>query len=256
MKKLALAAALIAAPHLVHADTIFGLYAGAGVWNTSAEGEIGRGEEPITADELGMKSSSNNFFYAALEHPIPLVPNIRVAHTGIKLDGQGVVSREFTLGDYTFNANANTVTELDLTHSDFTFYYEFLDNWVTLDLGLTARQLDGYAKADGTVTTEDGTEQRSESVDLSGFVPMVYGRAQFDLPLTGFHAGGAINAIGYDGDNFTDYDVYIGYTLDSIALDVGVDIGYRNMSLNVDDNEDLSADVSVDGVYGALTLHF
>lgn len=256
MKKLALAAALIATPHLVHADTVLGLYAGAGIWNTGIEGSIGTDEDPITADELGMNSNQNTFFYAALEHPIPVIPNIRIAHTGLTLDGQAIVSREFSIDEYTFNADADTATELDLTHTDFTLYYELLDNWVTMDVGITARQLDGYAKVDGTVTTEDGDEQRSETVDLNATVPMLYGRAQFDLPLTGFHAGGAINIISYEENKFSDIDIYVGYSLENIALDMGVDVGYRKMNVQVEDNDNLTADVAVDGIYGALTLHF
>lgn len=256
MKKVALAAALIAVPHLASADTILGLYAGAGIWNTSMDGTVGSDEDPITSKELGIDSNQNTFFYAALEHPIPLVPNIRIAHTGLQVDGQAIVSREFTLDEYTFQADADTATEIDLTHTDFTLYYELLDNWVTMDLGITARQLDGYAKVEGTVIQDDEEEQRTETVDLDVIVPMLYARAQFDLPLTGFHAGGAINYIGYEENTFSDIDVYVGYSAGTLGLDMGIDVGYRKLNVTVDDDEDLTADVSVDGIYAALTLHF
>lgn len=256
MKKIALAAALIAAPHMASADTILGLYAGAGIWNASIDGTVGTGEDPITADELGINSSQNTFFYAALEHPIPVIPNIRIAHTGLVLDGQAIVSREFSIDENTFQADADTATELDLTHTDFTLYYELLDNWVTMDVGLTARQLDGYARVEGTVTGDSGDEEVTETVDLNVVIPMLYARAQFDLPFTGFHAGGAVNYIGYEENTFSDIDVYLGYTTAALGLDMGVDLGYRKMSVEVDDDEDLTTDVAVDGIYGALTLHF
>ena len=105
--------------------------------------------------------------------------------------------------------------------------------------------------ADGHVTAV--SEFTSESVDLDEAIPMIYAKAQFDLPLTGFSLGLEGNAINYEDNRLTDYSAKLQYMFDSV-LDVGLEVGYREMSLEID--EDVTADVQLKGPYAALLFHF
>ena len=82
---------------------------------------------------------------------------------------------------------------------------------------------------------------------------MIYAKAQFDLPLTGFSVGLEGNAINYEDNRLTDYSAKLQYMFDS-ALDIGLEVGYREMSLEVD--EDVTADIQLKGPYAALLFHF
>ena len=253
MKRSLLAFAIAAVSSGASADTIYGIYTGIGNWQASYDGSAGGAEGTNTAEltELGIDDSDNLFVYLALEHPIPVIPNIRVAHTKVKTDGVGTLTTEFTLDDQTFSANSQVASELDLTHTDGTLYYELLDNWISLDLGLTARLFDGYVEAR---SLEDGVDQH-ERVDLSDPIPLLYGRMQIDFPMTGWHVAATGNYIGYSGDSFSDLDAKFGYMSDGFVVDWGIDIGYRRMTLDISD-DDIEADLTIDGPYLEASLHF
>src|SRR5690606_16951591 len=118
-----------------HADTI-GIQAGGGVWQPDIEGSFGI-TEVITVEELGLKGEDANYFYFALEHPVPVLPNIRITRTDLEAKGSAVLSEDFTFDEIAFPAGTSTNTMLDLSHTDYTLYYEILDNVASADLGVT-----------------------------------------------------------------------------------------------------------------------
>lgn len=252
MKKVMLASGLMLAAPLASADFL-GVYAGAGQWQSDYSGVIGDANNDIDVNELGLNESDNNFFYVAFEHPIPLLPNIRLQHTDLSSQQSATITRSFTLDGETFEAGEDVDSDVDLTHIDGTLYYELLDNWVSFDLGLTIRKFDGYVEAQSDGGLLD--EPNSQYVALDEAIPMVYGKARFDLPLTGLSVGGQANVINYDDNSLSDMSVNVAYDfIDSMALDLGIEVGYRQMNLEI--NEDVTADVELSGPYASLNLHF
>lgn len=231
------------------ADTILGIYAGAGVWQATIDGEIGVDDNPITTDELGMEDENANYFYIALEHPVPVLPNIRLTHTTLENKGSATVSRNFTWDDQTFNADFATFTSLDLSQTDITLYYEVLDNWVSLDLGISGKIFDGEA------LVRQPERNASERIDISGGLPMLYAMARFDLPFSGLYVAAKGNYIGYEDSTVSDFDAHLGYRFESV-LDVGAELGYREFKLTLDDFEDANADLTFSGPYLNLAVHF
>jgi len=244
MKKLPLILAFSFLAPVAHADRVFGVYAGVGSWLSDYDGKAG--EPSITLDELGVKEHYNNYFYVAIEHPIPFLPNVRLTQTNIKSSQTGTVTKSFTIGDTTYAANESVKSSFDLSHRDFTFYYQLLDNWVNLDWGITARQFDGYVRTESTSANEN------LKIDLTA--PMLYGKAQFDLPFTGLSAGIEGNYTSYQDNSLNDYTAKLTYMFDA-AVDVGVEVGYRKMSIKISDN-DLKANMTLKGPYAALVAHF
>jgi len=245
MKKLTLLAAIAAtAVPLAHADTVLGVYAGFGSWDATYDGQAG--DPSITLKDLGVKDQKNRYIYIALEHPVPLLPNIRLMHTDIVNKQSAVISKTFTIDGTTFTAKDTVSSEFDLTHTDASFYYEILDNWVNLDLGLTARKFDGFVYAKSSTN--------NKKVNLDQILPMLYGKVQFDLPFSGLSAGVEGNYVSYQGDTISDYSAKISYLFDSV-LDIGIEAGYRKFSLRVEDDE-LDAEVNLKGPYAAVIAHF
>lgn len=242
--KISLGTLTLAIASHVHADTVFGVYAGAGTWQSEYAGDIGK---PATsADDLGMSDNNNNFYYIAIEHPIPFFPNIKVQQNNLTSKQSSVIENSFSIGEVTYPGGTTVATDFDLSYTDASLYYELLDNWVSLDLGVTLRKYSGHLQAKGAAFTD------KTNIDLS--LPLAYGRVQFDLPLTGFFAGFEGNYISYDGNDLADYNAKIGYLFDS-ALDLGIEVGYRAITANIDDG-DVHTNLDIKGPYAAAIFHF
>ena len=243
MKKLTLATTLALLSPFAAADTILGVYAGAGQWQGEYSGNAG--DPSIDVKSLGMDEEDNNYYYIALEHPVPIIPNIKLQKMDITSEQTAIIDQSFVIDGTPFVAGTEVASDFDLSHMDIVLYYELLDNWVNLDVGLNIRKFDGHVTAVSEFT--------AESVELDEAIPMIYAKAQFDLPLTGFSVGLEGNAINYEDNRLTDYSAKLQYMFDS-ALDIGLEVGYREMSLEVD--EDVTADIQLKGPYAALLFHF
>jgi len=243
LAKLSLSAAALTATCQTQADTIFGIYAGAGTWQSEYTGDIGK---PATsAEDLGMKEHNNNFYYLAIEHPIPFFPNVKVQQNNITSKQSSVIENNLSIGNVGYPSGSTVTTDFDLSYADAALYYELLDNWLTLDLGVTLRKYSGHLKAESAGI--------ADQTDIDIAVPLAYGRMQFDLPLTGFFAGFEGNYVSYDGNDLADYSAKIGYLFDS-ALDLGVEVGYRALTVNIDD--DANTNLNIKGPYAAAIFHF
>ncbi|HSX50956.1 MAG TPA: TIGR04219 family outer membrane beta-barrel protein [Cellvibrio sp.] len=227
-----------------HADTIFGIYAGASTWQSEYSGDVGK--PSTSANDLGMDENSNNFYYIALEHPVIFFPNIKLQQNNITSKQSSVIDQTFSIGNINYPSGTNVATDFDLSYTDATLYYELLDNWITADLGVTLRKYSGYLQAKSATQTD--------KTDIDTKVPLMYGRVQFDLPLTGFFAGFEGNYISFDGNDLADYSAKIGYLFDS-ALDLGIEAGYRAVNMNIDDG-DIHTNLDIKGPYAAVIFHF
>ena len=239
-----LGAIALAVSSQTYADTIFGVYAGAGTWQSEYSGNVGA--PAVQTSDLEMSDNNNNFYYIAIEHPILFLPNIKVQQNNITSSQRSVVDGNFSIGDITYPSGSTVATDFDLSYTDTALYYEFLDNWLTLDLGVTLRKYSGYLSAESA-----GVKDKTK-IDTT--LPLAYGRVQFDLPLTGFFAGFEGNYISYDGNDLADYTAKLGYSFDS-ALDVGIEVGYKSVKANIND-DGVNTNLDIKGPYAAAIFHF
>jgi outer membrane protein len=251
MKKGLLAAALGCALFSVttHADTIAGIYAGAQAWQTDTTG--GFADSSSTAN-FNFDDETNASLYIAFEHPVPLVPNLKVVHTTLDNNGTTTLDSSFSFDGelYTANSEVDTITELDAT--DLILYYELFDNdLVSFDVGLNAKYIDG------TFYVEDTASNTQSSGEFSGVIPMVYSKVQVGLPFTGLAAYAEGSYLSFDDHELSDYQVAVTYSfIESIAVDMTVQLGYRNVTVDIEDIDDVYADMEFDGVFAGLELHF
>ncbi|WP_417765708.1 TIGR04219 family outer membrane beta-barrel protein [Spongiibacter tropicus] len=242
MKKQLLAMAVLAGAASVTQADIIGASAGAYYWKQSWDGDVQSGPDSIdTKKDLGYDEDNGTSIYVALEHPVPVLPNIRLQRTDIEISEKNQLSRNFTFeGDvYTVADTVDSTT--DLTHTDATFYYELLDNWVNLDLGLTVRMFDGEVRL--------ATTGREGSIELDAPVPMLYANARFNLPLTGLYAQAVGNVISVSDNSVTDLAVGIGYEVAVVSLEAG----YRSFDVSLEDDDE-EAGITVDGVYFGINI--
>ena len=255
MKKLALAAALASVLSAnVQADAL-GIYLGGQVWDNQASGTFGDGSSQI---DFNLVDEKQNSFYIAFEHPLPLIPNLRVASTSLETDGMTTLDSDFDFDDETFLEGANVHADFDVSYVDYTLYYELFDNdLLSFDFGLTARDFDGDVTVSSQLTTNAGTVSQSDSIAVTDIVPMLYVATNVGLPLTGLNLYAQGNFLSIDDHTLYDYEVGVGYELiDNLAVDVNINAGYRSVKLELDDLNDLYSDIEFDGVFVGTTIHF
>jgi len=229
------------------ADTLLGLYAGAQAWNMETSGGF---SNDGSNTEFNFEEQTNTNLYVAFEHPIPLIPNVKVQRTAMDTQGDVILDTQFTLGDKVFAANGNAFTDVSLTTTDFILYYELFDNdLVSFDVGLNAKHIDGEFLA--TVDGETGREE------FSGPVPMVYSRLAVGVPFTGFGAFVEGSFLSIDDHTISDYQAAITYSLmGNLAIDLTLQLGYRAVTLELDDLDDIYSDLEFKGIYAGLEVHF
>ncbi|AFU97346.1 TIGR04219 family outer membrane beta-barrel protein [Simiduia agarivorans] len=213
------------------ADTA-GIHMGLGQWQSDISGSLGG----ISTDIQNFKKANNGHMYLAVEHPIPLLPNVRLAYQVLEQKGSF-----FPQG-----GSVQIQPKIDISHTDATFYYELLDNWISFDLGLGIRRYDGTSTLSaGGVTVQDRT------VDV--YLPTVYADANFDLPFTGLSVGANLTAGSMNDTEFSEMSARISYMFDGVA-DLGAELGYKQKDLTRIDGLDLDGDFS--GPYLTLKAHF
>lgn len=218
-------------------------------WDYEVSGTI-RDDSAVLSEvnlktDLNLKDDKENFVVAYIEHPIPVLPNIRLGSTSLTLKGSGDASKSFTYNGTTYTGTVDVATTLNLDHTEIALYWNILDNVVGFDLGLNAKFFDGGI----TITSTEGNV--SDVFDET--IPMLYAGLQAELPY-GLQLSGDISYISYDGSSFTDTIVKLSYTTD-FAL--GVDVGYRSFVIDYEDttaNEYVDIDIS--GVFIGLHLAF
>lgn len=232
------------------ADTLLGLYIGGQVWANQAEGSFGEGETDQAA--FNFNDQNQGSYFIALEHPIPLIPNVKIASTTLDTIGGTTIEGSFSIGGETYSANSQLDTTFDASYVDYTFYYELFDNDLfTFDFGLTARDLDSKI---GVVKQ---TSSQSSDLSVSGILPLFYVNTIIGLPFTGFNVFAEANFLSYDDNTVYDYQVGVSYALlDNLAVDLDLTLGYRNVKLELNDIDDLYSDLTFDGVFAGAIVHF
>jgi len=217
-----------------NADAL-GLFVGAGMWDYDPSGTFGTvGDDVIDVEtDLNFGGQQDAYLWAAFEHFVPIIPNIRIEAASMGSDGAA--------NNLNFNGvSVSGSASIDLDTTDAILYYRLLDNWVSLDLGLNLRSLDG----DFIIATE--------KVSISETIPMLYASAQFDLPFSGFSVGGDINIINYDGSEYRDIRLRAMYEMGVI----GIEAGLKTSTIVLDDVAGVSSDLEFSGLMLGAFLHF
>lgn len=228
MKKKLLALALLTGlSNTAAADTILGVYFGGDIWRSSMDGDLSYN---TTAFTTSYDETDNYRLYGRFEHPIPLVPNVALRFTNVDIEGNSA-------GD-----------KVSLKSVDYTLYYEFLDNdLISLDAGLTLRQLEG-----DYVDSSNGVD---ESFDAP--LPMGYLMAEVGIPMTPLTAFADVTAVGLSGDAYSDAQIGLSFMINpGYVLDWSVRAGYRVQKLDLDDIDNVNADITIDGMFLGLEGHF
>ncbi len=193
-----------------------------------------------------------------LEHPIPVIPNIKLAYMPMKFDGSGRVEREINWGDERYNLNAGFNLSVKLDRVDTTLYYNFpfiktaTAGKLDVEFGLNIRTIMFDGKLSGT-TVDNRSVTESKSITLP--IPMGHLAAEI-RPISLVSLVGELNYIGYKNNAY--YDYVAGLRLNppvQIPLKPFVEVGYRHEKLKIDE-EGVKTDLKVKGLYALVGVRF
>ncbi|MDY6978711.1 MAG: TIGR04219 family outer membrane beta-barrel protein [Pseudomonadota bacterium] len=248
LRQLAIALPALAVGTPAFADFI-GARFGAGMWDHDPSGHI-RYQTTDTSNNADLKNDLNleddreGYFYALVEHPVPLIPNIKIMQTNLTSNGSGTINSTFDYGGETFTASQPITSELVLDHTDVTLYWQLLDNVVSFDFGLTAKMVD----AEATLTSGGTTVNNS----FDGIVPMGYlGVGVTPWPGLEFRVEGSALSIG--DSSLTDYTAKVSYTTSYL---LGIEAGVRSLELELDDLDQVYSNMKFDGPFVGVYLDF
>ena len=243
----AAAALLLGVCAPVAADDTLLFNATAGTWMQDIDGHVSSDADRVDLqDDLGYSDRTDSYFHIAIEHPLPLLPNLRLQKADIDQSASGRLTRSIVFDGETYGIATDITSSADIEQIDLTAYYDLLDGPISLDLGLAARYVDGQ------VSISDGL--RTSSAAFEGVLPMAYARVAVDLPLTGLWLGARAQGLAWQGEQLIDAEAQIGWRS---RLGMGVELGYRALRLKVDEFDELdAARIDVRGPYAALSLNF
>lgn len=245
MKKILLGAAVALLPLTGFSATVLGFQVGVGTWSHSPGGDLtasvgGTGTSASLSDDLNLGTKSEGYSYFILEHPVPLVPNLKYVNTKLSSSGSGTANTSFDFNGTTYNTSTNLTTSLKLDQTDIILYYEILDNTlVSFDLGLTAKMIDGSASVN------------TDSADFAATIPMLYASAEIGLP-SDFSLAGEISTISAGGNAITDMTAKVTYTTD---FGLGAEAGLRTQTVKID-VDSVVASMTFSGIFAGVYYKF
>ena len=262
IKKLTLASLLASA--VLYADTIGGEIS-LGVYSHSPSGSASYtlpymplNESIDLENDLGWSDTQDVILKAYFELPLPFVPNIKLAYNNFSQSGEGTVT-SFSWGGI-IGLDGIVDTSLDLQMYDLTAYYELLDNVVEIDAGLTLRYLSGDMSVTPTADFNlpgllpDFSISAPQSTDIDMWIPLLYGKARFNVPSTDISLQFEANGLTYQDTTFYDYELSARYTF---SMGLGLEAGYKSMHIDSEDLADgLVVDVDSSGPYAAIVWDF
>jgi len=144
-----------------------------------------------------------------------------------------------------FPSDVATTTDAQLDSYDATFYYELIDIGFDFDLGLTVRYVDGFT--DLSATGGGLTSPLHQRNDISTVIPMLYTNIRIPVPfIDDFSIGLEGNYVTYDGSTVYDLQADLRYT---IFMGLGIEAGYRAQKYKLNDIDNTSSDIDIQGLF-------
>ncbi len=231
------------------ADTLLGVYAGGQMWAMETEGAFASNND---LSSFRFDDERNASLYVAFEHFVPLILNAKIISTSMDTDGTAVLANQFSFGGESFAVDANLSTDLALSTIDYILYYEILDNDLfSFDIGVNAK------KIDGDITVVDQDTGSVSDMSFSGYIPMAYSRAELGLPFTNWSIFAEGSYLSLNDHTVSDLQAALEYRLiDSLAVNLTMQIGYRAMNIELDDLDGVYSELEFSGAYAGIEFHF
>ena len=191
-------------------------------------------------DDLDVDNSTPTSMVLILEHPIAALPNLRYQGYNRYSTDTSATNPELNFRQNSANYTTGSTTSYDLEHDNIVLYYQLLDNWVDLDMGVDLKRFDGEVNQAGL----------GGSVDIDETIPLLHLSARVDLPIQGLYVGADINAnvidLGISESTAQDSTIKLGY---QTGNGLGIEGGIKSFSLELNNTEEVDTDFEYDGLF-------
>lgn len=205
------------------AAMVLGFGAEADIYNPRASGDF---DYKTTNTHFNNERHSGYQVGLYLEHPVPLLPNIRLDLTP---------ESSFTGSNGTGGINKVSFNQIDITP-----YYEIIDSVVDLDIGVTFKVVD--TKIEGTLNQE-----------FSEVIPMGYLSTGIDFEGTGLRIAGDLKYIEYKGDALGDSRIKAVWHINKFLQ---AQAGYRYERLRMKNRFNVNSNMTIEGPFIGLGVTF
>lgn len=231
-------------------------------WSSGLSGDLNTSNLQIDQidleQDLGFEKEGSRHFYVHLEHPLPAAPNIKLQHTVLNKQQETNLTKTISYNNINFSANEKISSDVDLTHSDLTVYWQPLQHkYLTVGAGMTVRFLDGSVE----VASLDNQNSTRHLIDKP--IPAAYLLLRSNLPFSDLRIMAEANALAFDGDSLLDATVKLSYTP---VFGLGIELGWRYIEISLDNinvrntttgqNDKLNANVRIDGAFAGVLYRF
>ena len=208
---------------------------GASYWNYSMDGDV---SSPIVGInqfpfEFNDRSELNPFI--VFKHPVSFLPNFKIQQNNIHTNGIITVSDPNFLNGQTVQVNG----DFNFSHTDLVLFYEIMDNWLNVDIGISGKYFDGYQRFKYSTALND-------ELDFDHLIPMLYLQGKIDFPHTNLSVTSMIKTLSFDSNKVTDINLALQYHLKN---GFGIELGYRVLDLDLKNISRIKSDLKVDGIY-------
>jgi len=256
MKKLSIIAASVLTVSSLHAGLLgFNTGIGGGSFmNNTPTGTYSDGTNTVSlSDKLNLDGDTSYYAWGYIEHPLPIIPNIRVEMNQDKYKGSTFLTANI-LGK-SFNNTVNS--SLDLSSNDVILYWGIpLTSTLStltplidydLDFGLGFKKYTGGINIDDTVTHLIHAEQDFSDAMLG------YGYLRGRVESFGFGVETSVKYSSYLDNSFSSFLVKADYVIPvTPIIDFGLEAGYKSTSLTLDvdtDNLKIQTDLTTSGLF-------
>lgn len=198
-------------------------------------------------DDLDVDNPAQSSMVLILEHPISALPNIRYQSYSMDSSSYGTFNPELSFSQSSGGSGSDSSASFDLEYNDLVLYYQLLNNWIDLDMGVDLKRLDGQVSPGGA----------GNRYAIDETIPLFHMSARVDLPINGLFVGANINAsfidLGISESGAQDSTIMLGY---ENGTGLGIAGGIKTFSLELNDSNDTNTDLGYGGLFFNGYLNF
>lgn len=255
---------------------VLGINFGAAYWGGNIQNRVQSDdftseETSITATrfspfDLGIGDTSLVFYFIEYKHNIPIIPRIIYRNVPIKEEGKTTLARGINFVDTSIATGALVNSTFDLSFTDISLFYTVIDSWLTLDIGLTQRSIDGSIELISPVVAEEETgeetgetEEEEAAAETSTTVistakihskpVLAYSRASIPLMKSNWRYTYVMQYMNSESEYYSDTEHILSYEMESQSFDYRFDLGYKKVKLMSEDIGDLQSTLEVAGPF-------
>jgi len=230
----------------------FRLEGAVGIWNHDPNGMINyNGDDVELNNDLALSDRNDINLWFRIEHPVPMIPDIKVQYTPIKVKDSTSTNRPFTFGGHSYENAIRSELEMDIIDVQLYNHLPLLQMASLKSLDITYGMTFRFLNANAFIKDVQTVDARSRSFST----PLAMLCAGFRIaPCDCFSLVGDFQGTSYSGNHW--YDVTAGVQVAPLTKHIFLGIGYRYQDFKLDDIQDVTADQTMQGWFAELGFRF